>query len=357
MILDNAKAARLRRLYAGYGPHAAALFVVVLAAAFAEGLGFAMIMPLFGHVLGVDALPGELGRQTSELVDLLPSDYRLEGVLLLLAVAFAMRGGLLVLAGGMKIHFTMRLRADWARRLMRHYLTADYVYLTGQKQGVVAHNVANETFRAGRATTVLLDFIAQLILAAILSLVLLFAQWQAALAVTAAGLAVFYTVRRSSFGYSLRFGRKRQKLYHAITATAAEAMATVRQIKLFGLEDRSEVELGHRLDQHTRAETWFSVFSDLPNNLLDFTLVAAVAVILLTLSHAFAVDLKATLPLIATFAVVLYRLFGTVGFIISRRMKLASTLPSLVLVDNLLAEAPRQEDLDAGSPLSDLGEG
>lgn len=344
----------MRRLLAGRGPYLWLLFVVMLAAAFAEGLGFALVMPLLGGILGQDVLPGALGEAVAGLAAILPESVRLEGVLGLLALAFLLRSLLLILAGGMTARLSMVLRADWAERLFHHYLTARYLFLTGQKQGEVSHNVANETFRAGRAITILLDFLAKLTLAIVLFVILLVAQWQAALAVSAGGVVIYYLVRKASFRYALNFGGTRQALYHRITATAAEAMATVRQIKLYGIEARSSNGLRKKLDRHAEVETWFSIFSDLPNNLLDFVLVVFVAAILVVLTRMFEVDLQQGLPLMATFAVLLYRLFTTVSFVIGRRMKLAATLPSLMLIDRLLSDAPEREDLERGKPLPPL---
>ena len=344
----------LRRLLRGRSRYLALLFVVMLAAAFAEGLGFALVMPLLGGILGQDVLPGALGQAVAGLSSALPADFRLEGVLLLLGLAFLLRSLLLVLAGGMTTHLSMRLRSDWAERLFRHYLTARYLFLTGQKQGEVSHNVANESFRAGRSITILLDFLAKLTLAIVLFVVLLVAQWQAALAVSAGGVAIYYAVRKASFRYSLNFGRTRQALYQRITASASEAMATVRQIKLYGVEQRSAAGMRKKLDRHAEVETWFSIFSDLPNNLLDFVLVVFVGAVLVALTRLFEVDLQQGLPLMATFAVLLYRLFTTVSFVIGRRMKLAATLPSLSLIDDLLAAAPERETLDQGDALPPL---
>ena len=344
----------LRRLLVGRRRYLVLLFFVMLAAAVAEGMGFALVMPLLGGILGQEVLPGALGEAVASLAELMPESYRLEGVLVLLGLAFLLRSMLLILAGGMTAHLSMRLRADWAERLFRHYLTARYLFLTGQKQGEVSHNVANESFRAGRSITILLDFLAKLTLAAVLFAVLLVAQWQAALAVSAGGVAIYYLVRKASFRYALDFGKTRQALYHRITATAAEAMATVRQIKLYGIEQRSAAGLRQKLDRHAEVETWFSIFSDLPNNLLDFVLVVFVGAVLVALTRLYSVDLAQGLPLMATFAVLLYRLFTTVSFVIARRMKLAATLPSLSLIDRLLDDAPEREALDRGKPLPPL---
>ena len=343
-----------RRLSRGHTRAALLLGLLMLAAAFAEGLGFALVMPLFGSILGIEHLPGALGEALNGLVALVPESWRLEGLLALLAIAFALRSLLLIGAGGLGTHFAMRLRSDWAERLYFGYLSARFPTIAGSKQGVVTHNVANETFRASRAVTIFLDFCAKLTVAAVLFAVLAFADWQAALGITLTGGAVFYLLRRSTFRYAFSYGSKRQKLYHQISALAAESIGAVRQIKLFGLETRSGERMRGRLLAHARAETRFSIFSDLPNNLLDFVLVVFVGVLLLAMIHLFAVDLKGQFHVLVTFAAVLYRLFTTLSFIIARRMKLAATLPSLLLVDDLMRHPENREDVDAGRPLEHL---
>jgi len=346
--------ARARRLTAGHGREVAGLFAVVLAAAFAEGFGFALVMPLLGAIVGIEAMPGRLGALLQAGVGLLPEARALEGLLGLLACMFLLRSLLLVAASGLATRFAMRLRADWSARMFRHYLAARYETLTRERQGVAAHNVAQETYRAGKSLVLFLDFAAKLVLAAVLFLLLAAAEWRAALAIVVLGGLLFLATRKATLAYSVKFGKVRQKLYHRIVAQVAEAMTTVRQVKLFGRERETEAALRQRLDRHTEVETRFEVLSELPNNLLDLALVLIVAAVLLFLARGLGVDLKESFHLLAAYALILYRLFSALSFVISRRMKLASTLPAIVLIDDLLRAAPEREDVRTGAELGPL---
>ena len=111
---------------------------------------------------------------------------------------------------------------------------------------------------------------------------------------------------------------------------------------------------GLLLDRHTAIETRFQVVSELPNNVVDLAAVLFVSAALLVLTRGFGVDLVQAFPTLAAFALILYRLFLLLGFIISRRMKVASVGASLVLVDDLLNDLPMREQREAGETLGPL---
>ncbi len=345
---------RLRRLLSGHGGRVALLFIVMLLAALSESFGLSLLLPLISSLLGASAEGEGVARYSAQLRDLFPADAQIEGLLMLLAGAFLAKGALLVLTRGYSAHVALKLRQDWASRIFNHYLTARHAYLTQQRQGTLVHNVAVEPYRAARAVTIALDFVNRVILTVVLCAVLLAANWQATLVVALVGALLFYAVRRATYRYSYHFGRLRQQLYQEISALVAETVGAVLQVKLFALYGRSAAELGQRLGRHTRIETAFRTLSEIPPQSTEFLIVLFLAVGLIGLRRLFGVEPQEFVALLGFFVVVSQRLLTNLNFIIARRMKMASYLPSLLLMDDLLNAVPERESLDEGEAVERL---
>ncbi|MDP6623176.1 MAG: ABC transporter ATP-binding protein [Alphaproteobacteria bacterium] len=346
--------AQLRRLLAGHGGLVALLFVVMLLAALAESFGLSLVLPLISSLLGASAESGGVSRYSAQLLALFPAGAQIEGLLMLLAGAFLAKGALLVLTRGYSAFVALKLREDWAGRIFNHYLTARYAYLAKQRQGTLVHNVAVEPYRAARAVTIGLDFVNRVILTLVLGGVLLAANWQATLVVALVGALLFYAVRRATYRYSYHFGRLRQQLYQEISALVAETVGAVLQVKLFALYGRSAAELGQRLSRHTRIETAFRTLSEIPPQSTEFLVILFLAAGMIGLRRFFGVEPQEFVALLGFFVIVSQRLLTNLNFIIARRMKMASYLPSLLLMDDLLQAAPERETLDEGEAVESL---
>mgnify|MGYP001990899589 CR=1 FL=1 len=142
------KFTKLSRLIAGREKFAAVLLVALFLGALAESIGLSLVLPLLNSLMGLGGTgqdQDQLTRATTGLLDLLPEDSRIEGLLVLFAIAFTFKGALMVLNRGLSVLFAYRLRQDWAGQLLRHYLHADYAYLDQRPQGALIQNVVHET--------------------------------------------------------------------------------------------------------------------------------------------------------------------------------------------------------------------
>ena len=347
------KLAKLRLMMAGHGRRGLLLMAVLLAAALAETLGLAVVLPLLTSLL--DPGGGEIaGGITTFIQDLLPPGAGPELLLGLLVVAFVVKTALQVAARGLSYNFAMTLREHWTVRIFRRFVDAPYARIVAQRQGVVIQNMVQETYIAAKAVTQILEFINRLIVATALALLLLFTQWQITAAIAAVGFLLIYAIRRSSFRYAMKFGRLRLNLAQSISDVVAESVATVRQIKVFDAAGARIERLGDSLHRHTRAETGFIMLSELPyqlTELLVLSIVAGVLFVMFTVMDMAPAEVIATLGF---FVLVSQRLITYVTYVISRRMKIAANLPSLSLVHDMLAERWEQERTDVGETFPGL---
>ncbi len=354
---SSQKARMLGRLLADHAGSAAVLMAMMLMAALAESFGLSLVLPLITTLAGLEAgIAGPLANMTALLSRLMPAEAQIDALLALLALAFLVKGVLMVATKALSVNFAMKLRQNWVTRLMDHYLSARYEYLAAQRHGTTVHNVTVEPYRAALSVIVIFDFINRLMLAVVLAAVLLIANWQVTLAITAIGFLVFFVIRRGLFRYAAKFGKQRIKLQQEISAIATESAGSALQIKLFGAYAATLGALEGRLAKHRRIETVFQAFNTAPAQSTEFVIILFLSVGMMVLSHGFDLEPAAYLALIGFYVVIGQRLLTTLNFLISRRMKIAAMIPSLVLVDELLQAAPSREVLDEGETFDGLRE-
>ena len=346
--------AKVRRLVSGREWIIVGLCGLMLLASIAESMGLALVLPLISSLTGVSEGTGIVAEFSIRLRSFIPDGIELEGLVSLLALAFLLKGALLVLNRGAADYFSFRLREDWASQVFEHYLRARYAYTTSQRQGEMVNNITLEPYRAARTVTVLLDFLNRIILASVLLTVLLFTNWQATIAISLVGALLFFAVRKSTFSYSLHFGKLRQKLYQQISSIGAEATGAALQVKLFGIYDQVIEGLTARLKRHTRAETIFRILNEIPLQSTEFLIILFLSVALIGLKQVGDVAPESIAAMLGFYVVLGQRLLTNVNFIISRRMKIASQIPSLMLMHELIENIPDREDTEAGEELARL---
>ena len=346
--------ALIARLIGGRHRLAAVMLTVTLFAALAESFGLFLVLPILSGVLGLATEPGLLTEISGRIENTFPSEYRLEMLLVLLAGAFFAKGALAVTARGLTDYFALRLRDDWASALFDHYLSARRAGLAGQKLGAMVHNVAQETYRASRGVALLFDFLNRSILVLVLTGLMVLISWQATILVALIGALVFYAIRKSTFRYSVKFGKLRQKVFQQITAISAESLGAINEIKLFGANARKRAELGERLERHTRAETKFRVAKEVPVQATELMLILLFGTGLVILTRGMGLEAASYAGQLGLFLLVGQRLLTNVNSIISQRMKIAATLPAVSLVNDLVHNGPDREDIETGKPFTGL---
>jgi len=351
--------AKVRALMAGHGLFATVLLLIMFGAALTESLGLSLVLPLIGRVLGLDiGAGGEQGGEMAAMVDritgFLPVTATLEGLLILLFFAFLAKGVLLVVARSMGTYFALRLREEWASRIFGHYLNARDSYLAGQRDGRMIHNVATETHHASRGIVKILNFANKLILAIVLFSIMLLAHWQATLAITTLAVLVVFALRASTARYSLSYGQRRLDLGQDISELAAEGLQNVRAVKLSASQKRLRFGLLVKLRGYTRTDALFQLVSEIPLQMTEVMMIALISATLLLLNYVLDVDLKETTALLGFFVILFQRLMTYVTYLMSQRMKITGDMPALMLVHDLVANAPAREVLDDGEDFEGL---
>ena len=318
------------------------LFFVMLLAAFSEGVGLSLIIPVLSLVTGKIDTDGELSSYTYFVLTLIPEQNRLQWLLVLLVLVFGVKALLLTLRTGMATNFAFKLRESWSTEIFGQYMHGPYAKVIEQKQGALINNVMVEPFRASKGVIFLMDGLNQFILAITLFGLLFVAQWKFALALSVIGVGLVLLLKGSTHRFSVKLGKQKLQLNKDIGETTTEGVGLIKQLKILCLEKDYQSRLFRKLQAFRRLERKFEVLSKLPNHILEFVIVLGIALVLMVVQFDPTGNQK-MVPLMGFYAIVGYRLFSLISLLISRRMKFFLILPSLNLIANLYRDGKARE--------------
>jgi subfamily B ATP-binding cassette protein MsbA len=329
----------------------AAAIILSLAAAVAEGVGLSILYPILDSVVSSQQDQGRLWQALRALAAAISGSSVVEGLLLLAVGIFFLKALLLISSNALTNIWINRLQEDWCLLALGHYLYGPYSAIISMRRGQMLQNALNEPFIAAKGVETLLNLLTKSILAAALVVTLLVLNWRMTL-----GLIVFVTligllVRPYLFRPMEKLGRKRLAAKQTIQAVAAEPLFAAGSIKLLGAEATILERLRPPLRKFTRANVLTSVFSKAPADVIEFIVVAVVAGTFIGLAHGFGVPFQEAAPLIGSFAVVSWRLLGTLSALLGKRLNIASVAASLLLVQRLVRQDSTHEHVDAGAEL------
>ncbi len=140
-----------RYFFAAYPVRSTLVLVALTAAALAEGVGIAALLPLIGLVIGAESAGGALTLYVERVFALAGSAPSLGGLLVLIVVAISLKSLLMLLAiaqvGYAAAHVAMDLRLSFIRVLLQ----ARWTHFVDQRAGDLASAVSVEPTRAASA--------------------------------------------------------------------------------------------------------------------------------------------------------------------------------------------------------------
>lgn len=331
------------------------LFVIMLLAAFFEGVGISLVLPILSDVMEVN------GTSTSgawgNLMNSLRHRIGLDGLIVLLVIVFSIKSVLLVTLHSLRVFVAMRLRELWSRRQFDTLLIEDYAEQLDRRQGAVTNNLVQEPIHASRAVVQLLDLMSSAVLLFTLLLMMLATDWQVTLLALAIGGFLSALVWAVSKRYSESIGARRLKVSQQTQAVAAEGIRGLRELRIYDMGELIGNRFSKLLRKFTRISTHFSIFANIPSSITDLVAILVLGGVLFFFSQIRGEDIRETVAFLAFFMLMTQRLMTRLSDIISLRMKVSFFLPALRMVAaNLQAGrslvAEEVPDLQVG-PLSE----
>jgi len=289
---------RFKKLYGVISPfkfQALVLFIVTLLAAGSEVIGLSLIMPFLGIAIKGEVSHG-MAIFLSPVFNLRPNVDRLVIVMFLLFFFILAKSVLMVCQVYLRSNFVWKLNERWNNIIM-------------SKLAV--------------------------------SLVIL-------------GMFFLYFFMGITRKYSSDRGATRIKLSQDLSANAAESILGFLIVKAFSLGPfrlRSFREINQRM---RKLRIQMDVVRALPAPAGETFIVAAVVLLSFFITSMRSFDFKSFLPMMGMLVVVSQRLLTNASFLVSHRMMIYHTLPSLSLVHRLIMEDIEEEDIESGTEFEGL---
>jgi ABC-type multidrug transport system fused ATPase/permease subunit len=228
-------------------PHAgrlAAVLALSALSAIGEAVGLALFSVLISQVLATKAgppSPSLLGG----LVHFMQDSPRLfYGVV---ALTYISKSLLSLLANYVSIAFALKIADGWRVRLFRAFLAMP-LKAVPQKQGVSMQLILDEPAVAGQGLAAGGIFVQNAISAVTIYVTLFWLSPQTTLILTSIA-AVAFLVLMQVFRYSRSLGERRNQAYRDGYGYIAEMLTALRQLKMFGLEQRVQARMEGLVDR------------------------------------------------------------------------------------------------------------
>ena len=238
MIVGNTArdTARLfRHFFAAYPVRSTLMLLAITAAAFAEGVGIAALLPMIGLVIDAGGAGGPLTRYAEQVFTLAGQDVSLGGLLVLIVVAMALKALLTLLAmtqvGYSAAHVAMNLRRAFIRAILR----ARWLHFIDRRTGDLASAVSIEPTRTAEAYVAACQVLSGGIQVVIYLAVCLAISWEVSLLALAAGAFGMFALNRL-VTVSRRAGQNQTVLQKSFMSRLLEGLNGMKPLKAMGRE-------------------------------------------------------------------------------------------------------------------------
>ena len=140
-----------RYFFAAYPVRSTLILLAIMAAALAEGVGIAVLLPLIGLVIDAEGTGGTLTLYVEQVFALVGLELSLGGLLVLMVVAVVLKALLMLLAMAQVGYTAAHVAMDLRLALIRALLQARWTHFVDRRAGDMASAVSIEPRRAANA--------------------------------------------------------------------------------------------------------------------------------------------------------------------------------------------------------------
>lgn len=232
----------------------------------------------------------------------------------------------------------LRVKQSLTGKIFQTYITNEFGFHVGQKQGVLINNLVNETERVDNAIVFILQYVNQAVMAISLTIVMISFSWKIFVSIMLFGVLIYLSIKKVAFEYSSRTGKKRVEIYQQVNSLAAEAFNGIKQIKIFDFEEPVLRKMSEYLSAYTKLMIKFIALRRLPGPLIQFMVAVIVIIAVLFNMKLNFLDPIEVLPLFVTLSYVAMRLFLNLTELLTSHMNLVSYGPSIDVVSTILSD-------------------
>ena len=239
MIVGNTArdTARLfRHFFAAYPVRSTLMLLAITAAALAEGVGIAALLPMIGLVIDAEGAGGALTYYVEQVFALAGQNVSLGGLLVLIVVAMALKALLMLLAmaqvGYSAAHVAMDLRLAFIRAILR----ARWLHFVDRRTGDLASAVSVEPTRTADAYVAACHILSGALQILIYLAVCMAISWEVSLLALAVGAFGMIALNRL-VTMSRRAGQNQTDLQKSFMTLLLQGLDGMKPLKAMGREE------------------------------------------------------------------------------------------------------------------------
>jgi ATP-binding cassette subfamily C protein len=214
-----------------YSWHTAVMVICLVLGGFAETLGLSSALPLLGHLDGTS--PAEqppVARSLYAAFELVGLRPEFGTLLVVIALAFILKAGLVLLANKRVGYTVARVATDLRLELLGALLAARWSHYTRLSVGAVSNAIATEAARAAATYLSMAELCAELVAALVYTGFALTISWQATL-VAALGGGLSLLLLNVLVRMAMRAGLRQTRVFSLMLARLTDALQTVKLLK------------------------------------------------------------------------------------------------------------------------------
>ena len=237
IVGENARdTARLfRHFFAAYPVRSSLMLLAITAAALAEGVGIAALLPMIGLVIDAEGAGGALTHYVEQVFAFAGRDVSLGGLLVLIVAAMALKALLMLLAmaqvGYSAAHVAMNLRLAFIRAI----LLARWLHFVDRRTGDLASAVSIEPTRTANAYVAACHVLSGALQVLIYLAVCMAISWEVSLLAFVAGAFGMIVLNRL-VTVSRRAGQTQTELQKSFMMLLLQGLDGMKPLKAMGRE-------------------------------------------------------------------------------------------------------------------------
>ena len=272
-------------------------------------------------------------------------------ILLLAAVLIKTAISLLNLYMSKKL--ALEMHYIWISSIFKKYMNSHISTVLLHKQGELLHNLINETRRASVCIMQMAQYIAGVLLALTLLVMMFMLAPGITFSILITGL-VAMLIMSFMKNYSKKVGRERQKLLKEITESATEGIGGIRQIKTLNLESWINRYFSSKTRQLFEIELNFEFLRVLPAKLTEVIVATIMFLIILYIFFGTDMELKNILPTLALTGVIGMKILKNIARISSLHWQVVALLPAVRKIEEELNTKVVQDPLPGGKHIEQI---
>ena len=324
-------------------------FGAILVSAATQSLSLAIFAPILQIVLGTEVLDHWYLQPVHWLKAHVPEDYVLSVALGVALSLLLFKAVVHLVRVGLSSWLHLSILRHWRGRIFDSYLNARYVATAGARQGALMDDVVNRPAQAIAFVKSGIEFLTNVLLALFLLAVLMTISWQITLGMGTVGILFVFLIGKFLKKYAHWYGQTKIVYHSDMMSKVAEAIAGVRQIKLFSWNTTYSRGLAETLSKYRKLVATNQVITEIPAAVGEFTLALFLvgAVILLDLFTE--ANFKPYLPIALVYIVVSQKILGAVSTLLNHRIKCMSSMPAVNSVLKIIKrDENTKEEIDRG---------